>query len=377
MSKVSKRVPRGKSEIQLEKNKKVDEGLDENILFSDDEICEIDEDNTVVATNTVDELGIKQDGVEINHFFNELPIRIVNSHQFPFFYAEDISKVLGIKRVKASIANFTEKEIVSPELRRKYNITTYQKYRTGVRRNDKIILLTEFGVYRLLMNSRSQLADKFRDFVYDVLYQLRTAGEYKIKAELEQLRVTSEQQQKEIVSLKAKQQQFKNLCDELVLIEYPNNPYEILPTNVPGKLLKKSAKTKINPRKNSIDDPVPHAIRLAQQLNLTDELNLVPVDTDTPTTHWQHIHDQNITRAREFIDQHSPRNAYMVTSNPTAETLTEANVLHRVYVKNSNRALKSLAEKLADARPERTSSRAHYYSCDKEKIITALDAIAD
>jgi prophage antirepressor-like protein len=376
MSKVNKRATREKSEIQLEKNKKVDDELDENILFSDDEMCEIDEE-VDVATNSSCALLDKSGNFEINHFFNDLPIRILNSHQFPFFYADDICKVLGIKRINTCIRNFTEKEIVSPELRQKYNITTYQQYKKYVRRNDKIVLLTEFGVYRMLLTSRSQLADQFRDFIYDVLYQLRTTGEYKIKAELEQLRVTSEQQQKEIVSLKAKQQQFKNLCDELVLIEYPNNPYEILPTNVPGKLLKKSAKTKINPRKNSIDDPVPHAIRLAQQLNLTDELNLVPVDTDTPTTHWQHIHDQNITRAREFIDQHSPRNAYMVTSNPTAETLTEANILHRVYVKNSNRALKSLAEKLADARPERTSSRAHYYSCDKEKIITALDAIAD
>jgi len=376
MSKVNKRSARGKSEIQLEKNKKVYEDSDENILFSDDENPEIDENATVAKVNG-DNLLQKDPEFEINHFFNELPIRILNSQQFPFFYAEDICKVLGIKQARKTMGNFTEKEIVSPELRQKYNITTYKIHRGKLAIDNRKILLTEFGVYRLLMNSRSQLADKFRDFVYDVLYQLRTAGEYKIKAELEQLRVTSKQQQKEIANLKVKQQQFKNLCDELVLIEYPNNPYEILPTNIPTRAMKKSAKTKINPRKNSIDDPVPHAIRLAHELGLTDQLDLLPVDIDTPTTSWQQIHDQNIIHARQFIDTHSPRNAYMVTSNPSAEILTEGNVIHRVYVKNSHVSLKSLAVKLVDARPERTSSRAHYYSCDKEKIIAALDAITD
>jgi prophage antirepressor-like protein len=100
-------------------------------------------------------LGINQSGLEINQFFNQLPIRILNSQQLPFFYAEDVAKVLCIRNVRTSITNFTNKEIVSQDLRRKYNITTYCKYKGGVRRNDKAILLTEFGVYRLIMNSRT------------------------------------------------------------------------------------------------------------------------------------------------------------------------------------------------------------------------------
>ncbi len=40
---------------------------------------------------------------EINRFFNELPIRILNSHEEPFFYLEDICKILGIKNPRKVI----------------------------------------------------------------------------------------------------------------------------------------------------------------------------------------------------------------------------------------------------------------------------------
>lgn len=368
-------MPRAVRNIAAAENKKVITQPDEN--FSDDEINrdENDGNDDVINPPIVEQLRIDNQNVEINRFFNELPIRILNSHQFPFFYVEDISKILGIKRIKSSLDNFTEKEIVSHELRRKYNIVTYQKYKNGTRRNDRMVLLTEFGVYRLLMNSRSQLADKFRDFIYDVLYNLRTRGEYKIKGELEQLQITNENLRKDVDRLQSKLADFKNLCDELVLVEYANNPYEILPTNIPAQLLKKSAKARVNGSKNRIDDPVPHAYRIAQELGI--EFPAIDVGIEAASEDLRVAHEKNITRAHEFIDAHSAKKSYLVTTSATPEILTEGSVLHRVYVRDRHAALRTVNASLNHCKPDRVSARGHYYTCDKEKIITCMNAICD
>jgi prophage antirepressor-like protein len=365
----------GKSKSQVEKNKKVCDDLDENILFDEEDNPEIDEViNGGFTSGDIDVL--KTDStIEINHFFNELPIRILNSHQFPFFYAEDVCKILNIKNTRKSVENFTEHEIVSQELRQKYNITTYKIHRGKRAIDNRKILLTEFGVYRLLMNSRSQLAEQFRTFVYQVLYQLRTVGEYKIKADLEQLQITNELLRKDNERLQTKVSEFKNLCDEIVLIEYPNDPWEIAPTNIPAKHISKHQKVRLNPKKNSIDNPVPHAHRLAQELG--KRLPIVDVPVDSSSAELARAHEQNIVIAREFITANTPPNSYLVTANATAEQLTDGNVLHRVYVKDRAASLRTLTDRLRDFKPTRSSSRSHWYSCDKQKIIDSMNAVAD
>ncbi len=193
--------------------------------MGDPEFLDIIHDEEIAREDLANkEYDIDQPEFEINRFFNELPIRILNSHQMPFFYAEDIAKVLGIRNIKMSLKNFDEDEIVSNELRQKYNITTYRKYRNTVRPNNRIILLTEFGVYRLLLTNRSEKASEFKKFLYDVLHQLRTTGEYKIKAELDQLKTINETNLVEIGMLKQtiekkdkKLFQFKDFYNEIVL----------------------------------------------------------------------------------------------------------------------------------------------------------------
>lgn len=351
----------------MDKNKKVPH--EDNDFYP-----HVDENGEVRNVHATEELGINTADMEINRWFNQLPIRILNSHQFPMFYAEDITKALSIKCGRTSLRNFTEKEIVSPALRQRYNIVTYSKLKNCLRRNDKAILLTEFGVYRLIMNSRGQLADQFRDFIYDVLYQLRTAGVYRVNAELTQLQITNETLSRDNKLLQDKLAQFKNLCDELVLVEFPNNPFEIEPSNIPRGLLKKSAGCNLNPKKNSVDDPVPHAYRLSQELGI--DINLADI-SDEPTNRWREIHEQNRQIASEFIRANTPPRAYMVTSELDPDALTECNTIHRVYVRNSKASLQHLRNQLGNTRPDRVSARGHYYTCDREKIIAAMNAVVD
>ena len=109
----------------------------------------------------------------INTWFNNLPVRIIGTPEEPFFYARDIASILGIKNVRNSTKNFDEIDIVTPEIRNLHNLITYKNYKDVMRRDDTIILLTECGAYRLIFNSRSDLAKDFRAHIYATIRNAR------------------------------------------------------------------------------------------------------------------------------------------------------------------------------------------------------------
>ena len=109
----------------------------------------------------------------INTWFNNLPVRIIGSPEEPFFYAKDLAAILGIKHVGTSIKNFSQIDIVTPEMRIKYNLITYRKYKKDVRRDDSVVLLTEYGAYRLIFSSRSVIAQDFRAHIYETVHNIR------------------------------------------------------------------------------------------------------------------------------------------------------------------------------------------------------------
>lgn len=342
---------------------------------------ENDEKINVGSTYAVIEPMKEQPEFEINHFFNELPIRVLNSHEMPFFYGEDVAKVLGIKNIRTSITNFAEDEIVSQQLRRENKIVTYMRYKDGYRRKDNMVLLTEFGVYRLIINSRSERAAEFRRFLYNVLYNLRTVGEFKIKGELEELRTINEQQQAELGILKSqmdvlkfKQEAFKNLCEKITLIEIPVDPYEIEPSNLPTSVLKKGAAA-LKPKNNRIDNPVSKVYQLSQELGIPH--GFTPTHTDMGLDELRVAHTKNREIAREFIKNHAPKHTYIVTSQVNPEMLTEGTATYSVYVKDTKYAMGRIKMKLADYRPARVSSTSAVYTCSREKITAAMKAVAD
>lgn len=111
----------------------------------------------------------------ITNWFNKLPVRIVGDNTEPYFYAQDIGDILGIKNIRMSIKKFTNIEIVSKNVRDARNIVTYKLVDGKPRRDDNIILLTEPGVYRLVMKSKSPVANELRQYIYDILCNARRA----------------------------------------------------------------------------------------------------------------------------------------------------------------------------------------------------------
>ncbi len=99
----------------------------------------------------------------INEWFNSHPIRIIGSPEEPFFYAVDLGLVLGIKNIRTSLNRFIDSEdIVSSEMRARQNIVTYKKRGNSWCRDDSIILLTKSGVYKLIYQSRSPVAEDIK-----------------------------------------------------------------------------------------------------------------------------------------------------------------------------------------------------------------------
>ena len=117
----------------------------------------------------------------INTWFNNLPIRIIGTPDEPFFYAADIAAVLGIKNVSMSIKNFDQEDIVSPEMRARYNLITYKQYKKGPRQDDSVVLLTEDGAYRLIFGSRCVLAREFRRHIAAIIREARLKEVNKLK----------------------------------------------------------------------------------------------------------------------------------------------------------------------------------------------------
>jgi prophage antirepressor-like protein len=74
-----------------------------------------------------------------------------------YIKASDIGKVLGIVNIRTSIMNFDDDE--------KIVRTTYSSNSC----NPETIFLTSQGVYRLLYNSKKEVAKKFRKWAGSIL----------------------------------------------------------------------------------------------------------------------------------------------------------------------------------------------------------------
>ena len=87
----------------------------------------------------------------------------------PLFRASDIGEILGINNIRQSIKDYdnTEKDAV----------TTSDT--TG--RNQSITFLTEKGLYKVLFKSRKPIAEKFQNWVCDVIKEIRLTGKYNLE----------------------------------------------------------------------------------------------------------------------------------------------------------------------------------------------------
>jgi prophage antirepressor-like protein len=133
---------------------------------------------------------IKTDNNCIVKAFENNPISIlhedINNKKIYYFKASDVGKVLGIVNIHSTIQNYEEDD--ERVIRKAYDTE---------KRIQDIIFLSSQGVYRLLYNSKKEVAKKFRKWAGNILDDIIFNESAELKRQLEE-------QQKKIEMLESK-----------------------------------------------------------------------------------------------------------------------------------------------------------------------------
>ena len=100
-------------------------------------------------------------------------IVIKGTHEEPLFRASDIGEILEMSNIRVTIQNYDDTE--------RHVSTTYTS--TGAK---QVTFLTEKGLYKVLFKSRKPIAEKFQNWVCEVVKELRLKGTYELQQQLEQ-----------------------------------------------------------------------------------------------------------------------------------------------------------------------------------------------
>jgi len=138
----------------------------------------------------------------------------------PLFRASDIGEILEITNIRSNIKDFDNTE--------RHVDTIYTS--TGPK---QVTFLTEKGLYKVLFKSRKPIAEKFQNWVCEVIKEIRLNGIYDLKKQLENQHNAIKQkmdEQKELDKEKYLLKQFGNIKNIVYIIKvktYDNGTYVI------------------------------------------------------------------------------------------------------------------------------------------------------
>ena len=113
---------------------------------------------------------------------NELHTEIVikGTIENPLFRASDVGEVLEMGNIRTTIQQFDDTEKV-----------VHSMDTLGGAQN--ITFLTEKGLYKVLFKSRKPIAEKFQNWICDVIKEIRLSGSYHLQQQLEQTKNEKQQ----------------------------------------------------------------------------------------------------------------------------------------------------------------------------------------
>lgn len=113
-----------------------------------------------------------------NMTMGEMSVEVVNINDDPWFYAPSLAKTLEYQDATNMLKGVLDDE------KGLYSVQTLG----GVQESN---LLNESGFYRVVMRSRSAVAEPFRRWVFhDILPSIRKTGQYKVHQEAKKMGVT-------------------------------------------------------------------------------------------------------------------------------------------------------------------------------------------
>jgi len=139
---------------------------------------------------------------------NELHTEIIikGTIEEPLFRANDIATILEISNIRTTITDFDETE----------KVLTNSDTLGG---NQQVSFLTEKGLYKVLFRSRKPIAEKFQNWVCEVIKEIRLKGQYKLNEEIKELQTNLQNQKSEFEQLeyKKKQEYESNLAKQKIM----------------------------------------------------------------------------------------------------------------------------------------------------------------
>jgi prophage antirepressor-like protein len=165
--------------------------------------------------------------------FNGLNIQVYGTYENPLFKAKEIGELLDIKNIKDTIKNYNSKQKLGVVLTDPHG------------RPQETNMLTEQGLYKILMKSRKPIAEQFQDWVCEVIEEIRKRGKYDLE---EQLRLKDLETQR-LLNEKEKQLEEK----DLELIKYKEKTYEEIEKTGHIYVIKTDGGTKVGKTKDAVN----------------------------------------------------------------------------------------------------------------------------
>jgi prophage antirepressor-like protein len=125
----------------------------------------------------------------------------------PLFRASDIGVVLELSNIRMSISDFDESEKV---------VSTTDT----LGGTQEVTFLTEKGLYKVLFRSRKPIAQKFQNWVCDVIKEIRVTGIYNMQKEIDKKQEELEQTKDEMASLEdTKKKEYETKLEKEKVLE--------------------------------------------------------------------------------------------------------------------------------------------------------------
>ena len=141
-----------------------------------------------------------------NNLHTEIIIK--GSYQDPLFRANDIAEILEIANIRSTIQNFDKSEKVVHSM-------------DTLGGSQQVTFLTEKGLYKILFKSRKPIAEKFQNWVCEVIKEIRVNGVYDLQKEIEKKHL--ELIQLEDVKNKEMEEKLIKQKESVLLSEYANS----------------------------------------------------------------------------------------------------------------------------------------------------------
>jgi prophage antirepressor-like protein len=139
-----------------------------------------------------------------NNLHAEITIR--GTYAEPLFKANDVGEVLDMVNVRATINNFNDTEKV---------INTIETS-TGPK---QVSFLTEKGLYKILFKSRKPIAEKFQNWVCEVIKEIRLNGVYDLQKQIEKQMEEKIVEHKELENERVLLNKFANIGSIIYIIK--------------------------------------------------------------------------------------------------------------------------------------------------------------